>query len=240
MTNLSSFTQQEKEACLPVVETMIEATEVTRNEGVLALEEWIQTQDSDFLKILVLLVVDGTDPDYVMLIGKNLLASEGKTGEELLARMIMLEGVLSMQAGENPRIVKTKLLSMLGERFLINSDCVDACSAKPEERLAVISKQAGIAGSKPFDEIFELLSNRDVQQVLRETDFHDLVPAIKYCNGKAAMRIFDNCSPRLVCQILDTLPDIPESNSLAAQGVILELVKRLQNNGEIATPKGSV
>jgi len=38
---------------------------------------------------------------------------KGATGEEMMEKQIMLEGILSLQAGENPRIVEWKLLAYL-------------------------------------------------------------------------------------------------------------------------------
>ncbi len=50
-----------------------------------------------------------------------------RTNEEMLTKLIMLEGVLSIQAGENPRIVKDKLVSFLppAQREAISSEVGD-------------------------------------------------------------------------------------------------------------------
>lgn len=50
-----------------------------------------------------------------------------RTAEEVLTKMIMLEGVLSIQSGENPRIVKDKLVSFLppSQREAISSEVGD-------------------------------------------------------------------------------------------------------------------
>jgi chemotaxis protein MotA len=50
-----------------------------------------------------------------------------RTNEEVLTKMIMLEGVLSIQSGENPRIVKDKLVSFLppSQREAISSEVGD-------------------------------------------------------------------------------------------------------------------
>ncbi len=47
-----------------------------------------------------------------------------RTNEEVLTKLIMLEGTLSIQSGENPRIVKDKLVSFLppSERDAISSE----------------------------------------------------------------------------------------------------------------------
>lgn len=62
-----------------------------------------------------MLIIDGTDPEHV----KDILCISSvfsfKTGVELLKELIILEGVLSIQAGHNPRIIEEKLLSFLGD-----------------------------------------------------------------------------------------------------------------------------
>ncbi len=47
-----------------------------------------------------------------------------RTGEEVLLKSIMIEGVLSIQSGDNPRIVKDKLVSFLppAEREAISQE----------------------------------------------------------------------------------------------------------------------
>ncbi|NLY91230.1 MAG: motility protein A [Firmicutes bacterium] len=169
-----------------IINTLVRYAEKARREGLLALEDEIESSSDEFLKKGIQLVVDGTDPELV----KNILEIEigfleerhnenkafweswgglapsfGLTGtviglikmlgslddpssigpamavallttlygavmaylifnpiaaklgirtdEEIMIRQIMVEGILSVQAGENPRIVEEKLKSFL-------------------------------------------------------------------------------------------------------------------------------
>ena len=117
MSVLSSFTKEERDACLPLISLLTDAANTARREGVLALEEWAEGRDF-FTTYLFLLVVDGIMPDLVRKLGQTLIDADGHTGKELLSRMIILEGVLMVQSGYNPRIMEVKLLAMLGEGYL--------------------------------------------------------------------------------------------------------------------------
>lgn len=169
-----------------MIKNIIDLSNVSRKEGLLALEEAANGIDDDFLKKGLLLIVDGTDPELVRsimeteqmavedrhktvigfwenlgamgpawgmigtLIGlvnmlKNLsdmstvgpnmatalittfygsvLANwicipiatklKANNAKEITLRNIMVEGLLSIQAGENPRVIEEKLKSFL-------------------------------------------------------------------------------------------------------------------------------
>ncbi|BCV24930.1 MAG TPA: motility protein A [Firmicutes bacterium] len=175
---------------LPSPETMIQRlvyfTEKARREGILALEDEVETLDDEFFKKGLQLVVDGSDPELVRniletelafveerhksgqgifitmatlapafgmigtliglinmlkhlddpaVIGPNMavalittfygalfanlicipIASKLniRSGQEVLLKELVIEGVLSLQAGENPRLVEEKLKAFL-------------------------------------------------------------------------------------------------------------------------------
>jgi hypothetical protein len=244
MSVLSGFTRQEKEACLPIVDLMLECAETARKEGVLALEQWVTDKDP-FLKFVILLIVDGTDPELVQDIGETLIDSGGHTGSELLSRMMMMEGCLSVQAGDNPRIIVSKLLAMLGEQFLaarghmkMNDFLNDPVY---QQQSATVGAQMGIPGSEEFCAVFDAMSNRDIQNILREVDIRELTVALKGMNGKTADHFLSNCSKRLGAMILETMEaygPIPTEDVLAAQGRMMDILTRLQKAGNIVIKQG--
>lgn len=169
-----------------LIVTLVQFSEKTRREGLLSLEDDINSLDDPFLKKGLQLVVDGTDPELVrtileidieqmttrhdgnkkifddfaglapsfgmigtlmglvlMLVNLNDKAMVGPylavaiittfygavlaylvltplatnldslTGDEVLIKSMGLMGILSIQAGDNPRILKGKLISFL-------------------------------------------------------------------------------------------------------------------------------
>lgn len=185
---------------IETIKNIIELSNVSRKEGLLALEEAANNVEDDFLKKGLLLIVDGTDPELVRsimeteqyaveerhktvisfwenlasmgpawgmigtLIGLinmlKMLSDIGSVGpnmavalvttfygsvlanwiatptatklksnsvKEITVRNIMVEGLLSIQAGENPRVIEEKLKSFLS----------------PKERGALDNKEGG-------------------------------------------------------------------------------------------------
>ena len=179
-----AFTDQGTDRGREIISTLVNFAEISRREGLLALEERAQAVDEPFLKKGIQLVVDGTDPELVRnvleievasmeerhsighrifdqmaafapgygmigtLIGLIVMLAELdnpdaigsgmavalittfygsiasnfvflpiasklrlKTEQEVMMKEIMIEGILSIQAGENPRIVEEKLKS---------------------------------------------------------------------------------------------------------------------------------
>ncbi len=168
------------------ISEIITLANLARKEGLLALEEAVQSMENQFLKKGIMLIVDGTDPDLVRSIMETELAYQeqrhaesrgvwdtiGSMGpawgmigtliglvmmlqnlsdpstigpsmavallttfygslvanglaipaakkmkqisvDELLIKEILIEGMLSIQAGENPRIIEEKLKAFL-------------------------------------------------------------------------------------------------------------------------------
>lgn len=171
---------------IETIKTIIDLSNVSRKEGLLALEEAANTVEDDFLKKGLLLIVDGTDPELVRSImeteqiaveerhktvisfwenlasmgpawgmigtliglinmlktlsdistvGPNMAVAlvttfygsvlanwiatpcatklKANNDKEITLRNIMVEGLLSIQAGENPRVIEEKLKSFL-------------------------------------------------------------------------------------------------------------------------------
>ncbi len=175
---------------LQTIEELVELSAIARREGILALEEKIETYEDEFFKNGLRLVVDGVDPDaarnmleteltfieqrhakgaqpyeqaggfaptmgiigtvmgLVHVLG-NLANVEGlgpqiatafiatlygvasanviylpiagklknRSQQEVLIRELMIEGILSIQAGENPNILSQKLRAFLAPQL---------------------------------------------------------------------------------------------------------------------------
>ena len=178
--------KQQKSNVEEVIPRLVTFSEKSRREGLLSLEDDIESLDDEFFRQGIQLVVDGTDPDVIknvlinemnqisarhlggmnifdhwgklapafgmigtlfglvgMLqslgdqsgIGAGMAAAlittfygailanlifipvksklEDRDAEEVLSKEIIIEGILSIQTGDNPRIVEQKLLAFL-------------------------------------------------------------------------------------------------------------------------------
>ena len=242
-----NFAMNDRKACLPIVETMIDCANTARKYGVLALEEFVQKHDNEFLKVVMMLIVDGTDPELVKNIGTTLILADNHMGKGLLERLIILEGCLSVQAGENPRIIATHLYCMLGESYLrygrvgVNGDI----AAIPIEELYKRLESAlnGKSLNEVLDHTLRTMSNCDLQQILREVYIKDLSIALKGFSKETATHIFNNVSQRLAELILSNLEGmgpLQDSDVLKYQEKIENIITRLQNAGEIIIARGAV
>lgn len=176
-----------------VIKEIIRLANVARKEGLLALDEYAESLNDQFLKKGIMLIVDGTEPELVrniletelvyleerhangqkvfetaanfapafgmigtliglinMLrtlddpstIGPNMSVAlvttfygsvlanvvflplaqklKGRNGREILVKELMVEGLLSIQAGENPRIIEEKLKTFIPPKMRKN------------------------------------------------------------------------------------------------------------------------
>ena len=81
-------------------------SEKARREGLLALEEEFDPEKAnnrDIFEYGMCLTVDGTDAELINKILSNIINQE-KDGYAKTLKQIQKEGVLSIQAGDNPRI----------------------------------------------------------------------------------------------------------------------------------------
>ena len=107
--------REKKKECVKLIASVISLAEKARRMGLLVLEDDFAHLKDPFLKKGLQLVVDGTDPVLVRDILSVVMHSSNLKGVKLLKAVIILEGVLSIQSGDNPRIVADKLSAFLGK-----------------------------------------------------------------------------------------------------------------------------
>jgi hypothetical protein len=112
-----TFTDADKETCLPVIERMAELATLARSRGLMELENEAEREENVFLKEALRLIISEDDPDETKEWLQILIWSDNHSGYELLSRLIMLKGALMIAAGSNPRLIKDVLISMLGRKF---------------------------------------------------------------------------------------------------------------------------
>jgi len=201
-------TRKKKRECVELIASIITLSERARRMGLLALEDDLENIDDPLMKRGLLLVVDGTDPEIVFdLLYTFMLASRSR-GIGLLKAVITLEGVLAIQAGENPALIASRLGFFLGRD-------IDLWDSYWNNRLRKSPGLAGehIPGTGLYDAPhhraspdpvaegldFEILSGMDDQficRILREIESRDLAMALKGSSGAMQQKIFVNMSGR--------------------------------------------
>jgi len=109
---------KEKNGMIKLIAEIIALSNVSRRRGLLALDEVVNKLSCDSLKAGIQMVVDGIDPDMIEDTLLKMVYTENYEGAELFKRLIIIEGVRSIQFGENSFIIKIRLFSMFGEKML--------------------------------------------------------------------------------------------------------------------------
>lgn len=210
---------------------LIDCGNVARSKGLLSLEEEYCLSDlldgfsgAKYLKYMITLIVDGTNPDYIRKFCYYRLCSSNLEDYGKLQYLIMLEGILCIQAGDNPRIIEETLKYMLPEELLDEYEKWDitnpykkqadkggdGCLADTDRD--ILNKVCvGEIAVEPTDDYYYVIkmtdklllsfNNEAMQRFLRDVDNVDLSMMMMAISGQARRKIFDNLSNRLAVMI---------------------------------------
>ena len=220
---------------LPIIDFMVECCVTARHKGLLALENLIKNQENEFITFAMGLIIDGYDPlkikDILELLIRTEAQKETHTAKQHLERIIIGEGVLSVQVGDDPRLMEIKLLCYLGEDYLKDRGHfgTDNATERLENRLAKLSDKTFLPESMNFIKLIQTISRTDIANVLREVDVKDFATALLGCDI-ATVRILTGCvSARLALMILYEMDNLQkqESEILEAQEKITAIINKL-------------
>jgi len=102
-----------------IVERALKFNEKARREGLLSLEDDVDMEkinDRDIFEYGMQLTIDGTDPQIIDGILSNIINQEKDEYIRIL-KNIQKEAVLSLQAGDNPRILYLQMNSLSDIKF---------------------------------------------------------------------------------------------------------------------------
>jgi len=235
-------------------------SEKTRREGLLALEELIDLEKAnqrDILEYGLRFSIDGTDAAVIRDILSNIIKQE----EDKYKRLIMeikLEAVLSIQAGENPRIIAFKLnsytdLTLTDDQIISKFDDImkDEKGALSENEIDAILSGNNCINASVTEEnqnknslkpelidfnILGVMEDGSIQRILREVDSIMLAKALKAANRDTYKAVLRNMSRRAAKMVIDNmtylgpvrLTDVEE-----AQNNIVKIIRHLEDTGEI-------
>jgi len=104
-----------KEDCKALIERFLVLSEHALKEGLLSFNELTEDEQNVFIKTGFSLAADGIDIDIIKVIIENLLEIDFKEGDDLNARKIIAQGIISVHQGNNPDVVKMQLMEACGE-----------------------------------------------------------------------------------------------------------------------------
>lgn len=115
----ADLSEAQKTEFLELAEILVACSTKGRNEGLLAIDEYVsalktETKGRLFLKKMLTYVVDGVDSTIIRQIGENYLFYDDADSFGRFTLDMVLTGVLSIQLGDNPWILMEKIASFTG------------------------------------------------------------------------------------------------------------------------------
>ena len=231
------------------VTTIITLSVTARREGLLALEEAVEKVSSEFLKQLIMLVVDGTEPALIAEIATNEYWVNAPEGAQAMAEYMYLRGILGIQAGENDRLLKEVLLSLmpLGQRKKYKAQ-MDGVEGEPgttrREAIAekfvnsspVVSDKEVLEKVSALEKEIHMLPDRSVQRLLREVDNRILAVCTYAVKEETRRKILENLSVRLAGMIMEEVVcNMPVTEKEVGESIkkVQLIIETLQRDGEI-------
>ncbi|MCR5673659.1 MAG: hypothetical protein K6F87_08105, partial [Lachnospiraceae bacterium] len=112
---------EEKEILIRLIDVIEKLSITARKYGLLELENEVSDLEDSatngYLKQLMMLVVDGTDPEILEEIGIARYFAAPCNDYMALAYLIALDGSLMVQQNINPRVIRERLCSLLPEEM---------------------------------------------------------------------------------------------------------------------------
>jgi chemotaxis protein MotA len=107
----AACSKEDQESLVSLVHQLRDLGEVAFKRGLLALEGELMQIKDPFLKLGIQLIVDKTEPENVQDILDSDIYYNESNGRELLKKIIIREGLLRIQAGDNARniLICTKI-----------------------------------------------------------------------------------------------------------------------------------
>lgn len=251
--NLSK--SQDPSPLLDAALTTITLSTIARREGLLTLEEFIKNTESEFLKLIAALIIDGTDPDLVIEIAANEYWTNEPKGIQAMITYFYLRGFLHIQSGGTNQLLEKLLLSLIPSPW----------HTEYQKRLKTKKEQSGISYQKELLEKFtylhptfqdthtlELISvlekqvhtlpNPSIQRILREIEHQDLSLCVYALNEESRKKILNNLSNRIANLIIENIiyfRSVNEKDVAESLLKVLSILNQLCKTGEIYSPISS-
>lgn len=111
----ASCSKEDQESLIPIVKQLKDLGDIAYKKGLLSLEGELSKIQDPFLKLGIQLIVDETEPENLQDILDSDIYYNASNGRELLKKIIIREGVLRIQAGDNARNISICTKIFLGK-----------------------------------------------------------------------------------------------------------------------------
>ena len=234
--------EAEKKECMVLVAELNSMAIKAKRNGLLSLVQEADETSHFLLRKGLQMVLEGVNPQMVEKTLQYYILSGKYHGKELLARCIIMEGILAIQNGVNPTIIKELLLSLFGESSYkaYELEFGDGKNSRLQSFFNKIkqSRAATPLSSKLGHTIMQL-NDQAIQQCLKEISTVDLARALKGIEGKAQIKVFKNLPKRSAAILQETVEHLDlmrESEMTEAQEKVLLIISSLEDREQALAP----
>jgi len=235
-------TEAEKKKCLVLVAEVVAMANKAKRNGLLSLVQEAEETPHFLLRKGLQLVLEGVNPQMVETTLQQYILSGRYQGRELLQRCIIAEGVLAIQNGVNPTIIKELLLSLFGEDIydIYEQNFGDGRVDRLKTFFNKIqTSRATTPLSSKLGHTILHLNDQSIQQCLKEISTVDLARALKGIEGKAQIKVFKNLPKRSAAILQETVEHLDlmrESEMTEAQEKMLLVISDLEEREQALPP----
>ena len=229
----------EKRACMKTVSFLLNLAKKARTYGMLALAQEAEETSSFLLRKGIQLATDGAKPEVVRSVLEFYILSGNYSGRELLERCLILEGVLAIQDGLHPKLLKELLLSFFGE--------VDyqTYEAELEERQRddledymkrIENEEAASQNAFKLSNVILKLDQDAIEEVLKEMSTDDLAKSAKDMTGKAKVKILKTMQKKgalALIETFDSMEPLSKTETSEAQQQFVKTIADLKKRERI-------
>jgi flagellar motor component MotA len=109
--------ENEKESCFELITSMINFIKKVKKEGLLSLEDDIEKIENNFLRTGFEMLTSGYDQYYVYNILITMICASRNSDLQVLHKLIILEGIISIINNESEDLAMWKLTAILGDGY---------------------------------------------------------------------------------------------------------------------------
>ena len=234
--------EAEKKECMVLVAELCSMANKAKRNGLLSLVQEADETSHFLLRKGLQLVLEGVNPQMVEKTLQYYILSGKYHGKELLARCIIMEGILAIQNGVNPTIIRELLLSLFGESSYETYE-LEFGDGKNNRLKSFFNKikqsRAATPLSSKLGHTIMQLNDQSIQQCLKEISTVDLARALKGIEGKAQIKVFKNLPKRSAAILQETVEHLDlmrESEMTEAQEKVLLIISSLEDREQALAP----
>jgi flagellar motor component MotA len=231
--------EDEKRACMKTVSFLLNLAKKARTYGMLALAKEADETSSFLLRKGIQLATDGAKPEVVRSVLEFYILSGNFTGQELLERCLILEGVLAIQDGLHPKLLKELLLSFFGEvdYQTFEAELVERQKDDLENYIKRIenSEAASLNAFKLSNVVLKLDQNA-IEELLKEMSTEDLAKSVNDLTGKAIVKILKTMQKKgalALIETFETMDPLSKAETSEAQQQFVNTIADLKKREQI-------